>query len=261
MKIKIIVAVLALMLFVFSILSVFFEDTVTPCFMYHSVSEEVLFDKAYPEMSVKPDDFEKHIKYITEKGFRTLFADEFERGENNLVITFDDGYEDNYHVVFPLLKKYNIKATVFVITDNIGMEGFLAEGQIKEMSESGLVRFGSHSASHRDITRLSAREADRELASSKKVLEDITGKEVNSISYPYGKANEKLKKIAEKYYTHQYTTASFKDNKKLSSIHRIGVYRSQTFEDFKNLVSDRRQYMLERYIKKLCGKTIPWEEY
>lgn len=261
MKIKIIAAIAVFLLFVFSVLTIFFEDTVTPCFMYHSVSDEALFDKAYPELSVKPGDFEKQIKYIAENGYKTLFADEFERDENNIIITFDDGYEDNYYNVFPVLKKYNVKATIFMIAENIGNEGFLTAKQIKEMSESGLVSFGSHGYSHVDLTKISDTQSDTELFMPKKILKEITGKEVKAISYPYGFANEKIRKKASKYYDYQYTTASFKDNKKLSNIHRIGVYRSQSFSDFENLVSERRVYMLKRYIKKFFGKPIPWEEY
>ena len=69
-------------------------------------------------------------------------------------LTLDDGYEDNYTNLFPLLKKYQAKATISVVTGSIGQPGILTADQIREMSDSGLVEFASHTVTHPHLTSL-----------------------------------------------------------------------------------------------------------
>jgi len=112
-----------------------------PVFCYHFISAA---------------EFESHLQYLQRNGYVTLIADEFYKAKLNAakdqvrsaVLTFDDGDKGFYEVVFPLLKKYRMRAVNFIIPGWVGREGMLTWEQIQEMHESDLVDFQSHSMYH-----------------------------------------------------------------------------------------------------------------
>ena len=116
------------------------------CLMYHSVDNEK------GKGGIFVNEFEEHIKWIKEK--KTFKMEELKNlnytlPKNSILITFDDGYKNNYTLAFPILKKYNMKATIFLNTKFIGKDEFyLNWDEIKEMYESGLVDFQLHTHSH-----------------------------------------------------------------------------------------------------------------
>jgi len=146
-----------------------------PAMMYHHVNHE-------PETSVSitPENFEAQIKYLAEAGYRSLHLSEFYKCLNDwdipeklILITFDDGYTDNYLYAFPILKKYNMKATIFPVTafikdrapkdrklpdnqkillDSIyakgGLDGYLTWEEMKEMASCGLIDIQAHCHTH-----------------------------------------------------------------------------------------------------------------
>lgn len=89
-----------------------------PVLMYHHVNE--LSDS----FTISPDDFQTQMEYLARKNYQTLFLNELisslKKGEGKkIAITFDDGYLDNWVYAYPILKKYNLKATIFVITSRV----------------------------------------------------------------------------------------------------------------------------------------------
>lgn len=170
--------------------------------MYHLILEKPY--NTYTDLFVRPNDFEAQLKAITEAGIETVFPKD--TGNGGLTITFDDGYADNYTNAFPLLKKYNVKATIFVITDLIGTPEYMTAEQLREMSESGLVSVQSHTRSHRKLSSLTDAELDEELRGSKETLEELTGSEVYAVAYPMGDYDERVLAAVKKYYTVGYTT-------------------------------------------------------
>jgi len=120
-------------------------------------------------------------------------------GKDGLVITFDDGDSSIYRYAFPILKKYGVRAIVFLIVDYIGKDDswditplggkspHLSWDEIYEMKEWGIV-FGSHTMSHRNLTKLTAAEMAYELGESKRALEEQLGP-VDCISYPFNRVN------------------------------------------------------------------------
>ena len=119
------------------------------CLMYHGID-----DKPGKE-GIFVDEFEEQMKLIKDKTsfkLEELKKVNYKLPENSILVTFDDGYKNNYTLAYPILKKYNIKATIFLNTRYVGNNAdYLSWENIKEMYESGLVDFQMHTHSH-DLT-------------------------------------------------------------------------------------------------------------
>ena len=116
------------------------------CLMYHSIDSEK------NKGGIFIDEFEEHIKWIKDKKtfkMEELKGLDYKLPKNSILITFDDGYKNNYTLAFPILKKYNMKATIFLNTKFIEKdEAYLNWDEIREMYESGLIDFQLHTHSH-----------------------------------------------------------------------------------------------------------------
>ncbi|MBC1435634.1 polysaccharide deacetylase family protein [Listeria rocourtiae] len=192
------------------------ETLQIPVLMYHSINSNVKNNLITP-----PNEFEEQMKWLVDNGYHTLtlasLTDMLKTGQGvpdkPVVITFDDGYQDNYTNAYPILKKYGLKANIFVITDKIAKNNHFDEVALKEMSDYG-IEMDSHTVHHFELNTLSYDEQLRELKDSKATLERLTDKKVNSICYPVGRYNEDTVRAAEASgYAMGFTTESGKANK------------------------------------------------
>ncbi len=155
-------------------------------FMYHHVKP----DTGKDAFSISPEVFEKQVKYLLSKGYNFIGLEDLSAGKEikkPVMITFDDGYLDNYKYVFPILKKYKIKAVIFLIAAQIGNNpDLMSWQQVLEMQGSGLVSFGSHGLNHKNIRRMDEELSLQELKESKRILEDKLRHQVTSFCYPFG---------------------------------------------------------------------------
>ncbi|GHA13565.1 polysaccharide deacetylase family protein [Oceanisphaera arctica] len=162
---------------------------------------------------------EKHFKLLKRLGFETLtFADLAERGmasrlesgKKYIIITVDDGYKDNYELLFPLLKKYGFKAVIYMVTgeqfnrwdveipDNPEKRvELMSPAQIKEMADSGLVEFGGHTLTHPHLNTLDKDAQRHEIAENKEQLEQLLDQKLSSFAYPFGSHNQDSKDLAQ----------------------------------------------------------------
>lgn len=182
--------------------SIFYGKSLrVPIIMYHYISlNPKPEDKARNGLSTPPAVFEQQMKYLAENGYTTITLDKMAgafSGHDSLpakpiIITIDDGYNDAYYNAFPILKKYNLQATMLIITDVVDTAPYLSWSQIKEMYSSGLITFISHTRHHYFLTSLSQPALDNEIIESKKILESKLGTTINWFGYPYGGFNQRV---------------------------------------------------------------------
>ena len=200
-KLRIIVLSLAVVLISASLFLFWAGDKyVVPIIMYHSVHE------GEPKKAnvVSPKIFKEQMEYIKRGGYQVISLKTLVEltktgkisGKKHVVITFDDGFEDNYTHAFPVLKKYGFPATIFTSVVTLGQEGWLKWHQIFEMEQHG-ISMESHTLTQAYLPSLSEAEARKEIVESKKILEDNLGHRIYFISYPTGGFSEKIKHIVK----------------------------------------------------------------
>ncbi len=186
------------------------ENIIIPVLMYHNIAEN------YPDgaegANITPELFEEHMTGIIERGYTPIQVSDYynstERGkelpENPIIITFDDGYLSNYEIAYPILKRLNIPATIFVVTSTVGAkpeDGAVSTPhfsweQAAEMQESGIIDIQSHSHTHKNMTAVSVAELQEELRISRYLIEKNLNKHCFGFAYPGGKYNDTTLKLA-----------------------------------------------------------------
>lgn len=213
-----------------------------PIFMYHFVSEDP-GENPYPENVVRPTDLEKGLNYLKENGYETINVTDLAHLQiytKPVILTFDDGFLDFYTNAFPLFKKYNMKASLYIVNNFTTVGGYCNIDQIKEMQDSGLIDIQSHTVSHRKLATLTLDEIKTELIDSKKYIKENIAKDSTVICYPYGSYDKRVLEIATENYTYglamdggvYYT----KTHKNLLEIPRIYANRSMPLDTFINYV-------------------------
>lgn len=210
-----------------------------PVLYYHAVNDST---EGIEELFVKTSEFEKQMGYLYENGYTSINFDEIEKVQNidkPVIITFDDGYEDNYLNAYPILKKYNLKATIFLAVGLVGNPSILNTEQIKAMSD--LVSFQSHTLTHQYLTKLGDDELEKELAYSKSKIEEITNQKVDVLAYPFGDYDQRVMNCAKKYYKYAVAMGGgmHYTGNDLYEIKRLYIPRSLSFEGFKQKLTQK----------------------
>lgn len=207
--------------------------------MYHHVG------KGESRFIVEPEIFKKHLKMLLEHGYTPLTLQEFSNLYKTgnlpvkpLLITFDDGYEDNYKNMFPIVREMKVKVNVFIAAGLIGTEKMLSWNQIHEMIASGLVGFGSHGMTHSPLRKISNEDVLHELSASKELIEKNLGMEIDSFCYPFGSGafDKRIRPLVFKTgYKFDFSTKKGINSKKWNNkkpIKRIFPRNGETMFDF-----------------------------
>lgn len=171
-----------------------------PVLMYHAVRDDPW---GIDELFVTTENMRQQIAYLQENGYDLILfsdLDHLSDYDKPILLTFDDGYDDNYTQLLPILKEYQAKATVFVITGLLGTEHYMTAEQTRELSDSGLVDIQSHTVDHHELSSLSREDQEYQMVQSRLDVARITGKIPNVIAYPTGKRNDDTLSLAEQYY-------------------------------------------------------------
>jgi peptidoglycan/xylan/chitin deacetylase (PgdA/CDA1 family) len=176
-----------------------------PVLMYHRVDPRLSArDPITVSLTVMTPVFESQLRLLREAGYesaplaavRDALDHRAPLPPRQVILTFDDGYEDNYTVVFPLLRRYGFTAVFFVVTSAVGTRDHLTVSQIREMAGAGM-EIESHGVHHVDFSVLQPDVARRELVESRKAIEGWTGRPVTFFAYPAGRYNEALEHLLD----------------------------------------------------------------
>ncbi len=166
-----------------------------PILLYHYVEYvKDRGDKIRISLNIEPHIFEHQVTTLQKAGYTFIIPsdipDYFEGKQippsKPVILTFDDGYRDFYTDVFPILKKYNVKAISYVVPGFLDKPNNLTHKQLKEIKDNGLVEIGAHTVFHTYLRGLNQKRAKFEIEQSKAMLENELGIKVVSFAYPYG---------------------------------------------------------------------------
>ncbi len=182
-----------------------------PILMYHRIVQAPLKESRHG-VWVTSEKFEKQLGSLRTRGYSTITFQDYGvfLSQNRplpakpIILTFDDGYEDNYTLAFPLLQRFGFTAVIFAVTAEDRRTNFWDPGepqapllnpsQMMEMCRHG-IEFGSHTVTHANLANISVTQVKDECGLSKEMLQQVLGNEVISFAYPYGKLTAQVKSI------------------------------------------------------------------
>ncbi len=202
---------------------------VVPVLMYHSVASQY----REPLNNVQPESFARQMEYLKKHGYKVISTAELvsglkagrKFGLKTVVITFDDGLDNNYFIAYPILKNHGFQATVFIPSDEMGRKGRLTWQQVRDMAEHGIT-IGSHTRTESYVPLVDLHQLSDEIAGSKRMIEKQLGKPVLFFAYPVGGFTEKAKDIIKDAgYQAAFTTnrGNNKRNDDLFALRRIRI--------------------------------------
>lgn len=182
--------------------------------IYHRVTGTLPF-----ELDLSPRLFERQIQHLHDRGTILSLPEALELLQSGVVeqdgwvLTFDDGYEDFYTRVFPILKEWDIPATVYVTTGFV--EGEISHpfsrqinqdvqpmswDMVGELMEHPLITVGDHTRTHPAIDRLSPEQVTEEVERSLELFEKRTGRKPVHFAYPFGRWSRQAEAVIRKFF-------------------------------------------------------------
>lgn len=213
------------------------ETQAVPILYYHSVMQE-----NGNELRMPPEQFEAQMAYLKNRGYQSISFEQLYQAtykggalpERPFLITFDDGYVDNFTTAFPIIAQHGFTATIFMVTSYINGAGYLSWGQLGELVANGWEIEG-HTAKHPYLTKLDPNTMVSELTLSKELLERELGQPVDFFAYPYGDLNDDvIQALKDTGYLMAVTTERGWANSNTDEWHlqRIYCYASMGMNEF-----------------------------
>ncbi len=225
-----------------------------PILMYHHIAECPSESSAHAGLWVSPELFEEQLRWLRARGYVGLTVHQLAlalRGEADLprrwvVITFDDGWRDNYTHAWPLLREYGFPATIYVSTGRLRdsetqgkPDEMMSAEEFRELARAG-IEIGAHTRTHPKLTRLSDGEARGEIVGSRDDLAQILGEPPASFSYPYGAFSPRIERIVREA-GFLSAVSTIRDNQvrpsQLYHLPRVMVMRSTTLDRYRYMFS------------------------
>lgn len=226
-----------------------------PVLLLHHLDENI--EPSQAGTIITPKEFEETLKVLSEEGYSTISISELKEtlssGYTNykkpIAITFDDGYLSNYKYAYPLLKKYNMKASIFIVTDTVGKTPgkypHFSWKHAKEMEKSGHIEIYNHTQRHKTLDELPENEYIESVLNAQKDIDENLGKrKIKAFAYPQGIHNEKVyDKLKEKGYDLQFTVipGHNRPEDKGNGIKRINVSHGQGGGNILSLINENNK--------------------
>lgn len=222
------------------------KSVLLPVIMYHNVRPiDFKTTNAFvSDLTLPPSEFELQLRYLKERGIATVSMEDLylclegrrSLPDRSVVLTFDDGFENNYLYAMPLLKRYGLTGTFFLVSGLIGHNEYMTWSEAQEMVAAGM-EIGSHTISHPDLARSAPALRDRELVESKRVLEEKLGVSVRALSYPSGAHNPDVMASARKAgyviaVTTQYGTTQ--ERGRVMELPRVRIHGTDVISGFRS---------------------------
>lgn len=177
-----------------------------PILMYHAIHVMAPEESANANLIVDPTTFESHIQRLSNEGYYFLTPEEVHKvltenvlpnGNQKIIwLTFDDSLWDFYDNAYPILQKYQVKATNNVITSAVGSQANLSLDEMLEMKNNGM-SFQDHTVTHPDLSATDSSTQTTEMKDSKQYLDDSLNQDTIAIAYPAGRYSDTTLQIAE----------------------------------------------------------------
>lgn len=202
-----------------------FRKSSAPILLYHAVGEPVEIE--WPDSLIMPASlFESHLQYLTQEGYRVVSVEKLvellragESLEKVVAMSFDDGYKNNYTDALPLLKKYNAKASFYIVNRDIGKTIYMNKSMLMDLLVNGM-EIGSHTINHAPLALIDPKYLPWETGSAKHFLEEILdGYQLKGMAYPNGGYNVNALNAVKKYRFCYGLTG------------KVGVNTAHNFED------------------------------
>jgi peptidoglycan/xylan/chitin deacetylase (PgdA/CDA1 family) len=232
----VLISILLIIVFIYIINLKYFG---IPVLNYHIIS-----NREINPIAITPKEFDEQMAYLHNNDYTTISPDDLldyiqynaQLPEKPILITFDDGYRDTYTEAYPILKKYNFTATIFLITDYVGNNiRYLNWEQVKEMHSNGFT-FGSHTLNHVSLLDASNEYATYQLTKSREGIEWILKEQVKYFAYPGGFYNQTIAQLVKQSGYRAAFAVQLGKNTTTSDIYalsRIPIFKSiHSFNSF-----------------------------
>ncbi|MCS5421592.1 MULTISPECIES: polysaccharide deacetylase family protein [Psychrilyobacter] len=243
-----------------------------PVIMYHRVIKNIDTESGKHGTYVTTDQFRDHMTILKEGGYIPITFEDlsqipiYQRFEKKyIILTFDDGYIDNYTYAFPILKEFGFKAVIYLVSDRTYNKWdvdltdektfmMMVLPMLEEMRDSDLIEFGGHTLSHPRLSELSDDEMKEEIFKDKENTEKKLNIRLNSFAYPYGNLDDRAKKlVSDAGYPYGVATdsGSYCLSDDLFEIRRIGIFPTITNFGYKRKIHGNYNFIKIKREKKM----------
>ncbi|MBI4319123.1 MAG: polysaccharide deacetylase family protein [Chloroflexi bacterium] len=242
------------------------SNRVIPILLYHRVTDEPV--EALRAYAVSPSSFAQQMLFLSNNGYRTVslqdLVDHRQTGKplpkKPIVITFDDGYRDNYVHAYPLLLRHGFTAIVFLVAKMVSKLALwdrafggpppklLSWTEIAEMADGG-ISFGSHACTHPALTRLPVHLAREEIVRSKEIVETGLQRPVSLFAFPYNETSQTLRDmVAESGYLAACSSSWGRSDRAdgIFDLRRLAILSSHDIRYFQWAIEDESTLPLMR---------------
>ena len=183
-------------------------------------------------LNVSPELFRRHIREFKKAGYTFIDVDDLRQclagkaslPEKALLISFDDGYADNYNYAYPILLDEKVSGTFFVVSSTVGNVNRMTADELREMQANGMA-IGSHTVNHESLAGMADAEIEFEMRRSREALEKLLGRPVYALAYPEGKVDKAVLDKVGKYYEMAFLASVAPEKKQtLYTLQRYGVF-------------------------------------